>query len=924
MEVRVVNTRDYAVVDLETTGTQRGAGNRIIQFGCAIIHDRQLTEHISLDLNPQREVPLEVLQLTKLDPKKLEQAPTFKEVAATLQQLLANKIFVAHNVNFDLPFLNEAFQEVGLPPLYVTAIDTVELAQIMLPQAASYRLQDLSQYLNITHKHPHQADSDAIATAKILLLLLKRIDQVPGPVLQQLSGLGRYLTRETGQVFQRAASRRHQQPLPDHLVQVGELVLRRPLPAETNQSLGPGDQYPETFTAKMQLWGKLLRPRQSQFKMMDFIQQHRHEPAGRPLVIEAPTGIGKSLGYLLPLSYQLTAAPTPLRLVITTPTTVLQNQLYRQAVPLLNDLRQTHFSAAILKSASHYVDLDRFTRYLRQGPQNRGSVINEMRLLIWLMQTKTGDLDELQMTNYETAFFQSINHLPQLTASSPYAAVDFWRRIVTQAAEADITITNNAYLAQHLTEFTADQQILVVDEAQHFADDLTNSSHHYFSVMRLVSRARQALELLHTLIDNNDVEPTLEQSYLHLTETRSLLNLFQQELLTLNDSVLLLAHASFITKPVYLDLTANPEERQHLIGTLRQTCRALDHYLEASFALEQNFSASQLQSSTRQKVTDWQRLNSKLERGLDQLENAQERLQDQTFSEFGFYLDLDDDGINYRFNWLARSHEVIRQALDQQFPRQIYTGAALAIGADFSYFLKQLRYQRDQVDLLQLPSPFDYGQKAELVTPATTYSPSENGADYDHWLVAVILPILRKTQTQTLILFNSLASVKNVYYPLQRVLGGEREIMAQGITGSNDKIAKRFRFTNNGILLGSQSFWEGIDFPGQQLSLLIITRIPFESPKNPMTNYRQQQLASHGSGSPFWDDGLPRAVLKLKQGFGRLIRSEDDRGLVVVLDERLDESSYAGIVQRAFPASLPHVKLANSLLPDHIHDFLQG
>ncbi|WP_261805598.1 helicase C-terminal domain-containing protein [Lapidilactobacillus luobeiensis] len=916
--------QDFAVVDLETTGTQRGVGNRIIQFGCAIVHERQITEHISLTLNPQREVPVEILQLTQLDPKALLRAPTFKEVATTLQQLLKNKIFVAHNVNFDLPFLNEAFQEIGLPPLQVTAIDTVELAQIMLPQAASYRLQDLSGYLNITHKHPHQADSDAIATAKILLLLLKRIDQVPGVVLGQLSHLGGYLSRETGTVFSRAYQHRRDQALPAHLIQVGDLVLRRPAAVTPAHEWLGHDDYPETFMAKMQQWGRLLRPRQSQFKMMDFIQQHRHNPAGRPLVIEAPTGIGKSLGYLLPLSYQLSsAAMTTTRLVITTSTTVLQNQLYRQAIPLLNDLRQPHFSAAILKSSSHYVDLDRFTTYLRQGQQNRGTVVNEMRLLIWLTQTRTGDLDELQMTNYDTAFFQGINHLPQLVASSIYAKVDFWRRICDQAATADITITNNAYLAQHLSEFAPEQTMLVIDEAQHFADDLTNSSHHYFSVMRLVSWARQATELLHTLIDNNEVEPTLEQSYLWLTEIRSLLAQFQQELLTLNDCILMLAHENYITRPIYLDLATVPEERTALTTVLRQVSHALDQYLEASFSLETNFNASQMQSNTRQKVNDWQRLNTKLERGLDQLEDAQTHLQDQSFSEFGFYLDLDDDGINYRFNWLARSHRTIRLALDQQFPQQIYTGASLAVGTSFTYFLKQLRYQRDQLDLLQLPSPFDYGRKAELVTPATTFSPSENGADYDHWLVAVILPILRKTSVQTLILFNSLASVKNVYYPLQRALGGKREIMAQGITGSNDKIAKRFRFTNNGILLGSQSFWEGVDFPGQQLSLLIITRIPFESPKNPLTNYRQHRLASSGQGQPFWDDALPRAVLKLKQGFGRLIRSEEDHGLVLVLDERINQSSYAGIIQQAFPAQLPRVQLANSLLADHIHDFLQ-
>ena len=169
----------YAVVDLETTGTQRHAGNKIIQFGCAIIENGTITENISLSINPERTIPREILALTGLKPSELASAPTFDEVAPTLRELLADKIFIAHNVNFDLPFLNEAFVEVGLDPIDPIAIDTVELAQIMLPQAASYRLKDLSTFLNINHEHPHQSSSDAIATSKIFIILLNQLKQFP-------------------------------------------------------------------------------------------------------------------------------------------------------------------------------------------------------------------------------------------------------------------------------------------------------------------------------------------------------------------------------------------------------------------------------------------------------------------------------------------------------------------------------------------------------------------------------------------------------------------------------------------------------------------------------------------------------------------------------------------------------------------------
>ena len=914
-----MSDRSFAVVDLETTGTQRHAGNKIIQFGCALIEDNQIIEHISITINPERSVPREVLALTGIREASLKTAPTFDEVAPALHQLLIDKIFIAHNVNFDLPFLNEAFENVGLEAIDPIALDTVELAQIMLPQAASYRLKDLSTFLNIVHKHPHQADSDAIATAKIFLLLLKQIEQLPRPVLQQMVQLSRYLSRQTGEVFEQALRQKATQELPSYLQQVGEFVLRCSRSDDSSTIIHANDHYPISDADKRQQFGQKIKPRATQFAMMDFIHQYQDQADPNKLVIEAPTGVGKSLGYLLPLSYTLTGMNRR-RLVVTTSTTVLQTQLFRQAVPLLNHLRDLNFKVALLKSASHYLDFDRLAAYLRHGAKNRGTAINEMRIIIWLTQTQTGDLDELQITNYETEFFQSINHLPTLVPSSRYYQVDFWHKIVSDAANAQIVITNNAYLAQHIKDFTPEQNVLVIDEAQHFAEDLTHSSHGYFSVMRLHNRLNQIIELIRSLQDNYDAEPALERIQPDLLSCQLLLTETIKRTHDLNDQILLLAQQNFIRETVYLQTEDFLHHQTGLLRALNHVISNLDRYLDAVESLEATIGQEELRPNSSQKVMELIFHNNKLEQLQTHLLEAVDHLQDREFKQYGFYLDLDDDGINYELNWLAKSHEALRQAIDKQFPLQVYTGASLAVGRDFSYFLNQLDLKPEQVHSLRLNSPFLYQEKAELLLPQETYSPSENGADYDNWIVNTILPVLKQTDRQTLILFNSLASIKNVYVRLQQVLGFKREVMAQGITGSNDKIAKRFRLAKDAILLGSQSFWEGIDFPGEQLSLLIITRIPFESPKNPTTHYRSSLLKAQNI-SPFTADTLPKAILKLKQGFGRLIRTETDRGIVLMLDERVINSSYAAQVQQAFPEKLPKLILPNQQLGHHIQDF---
>ena len=910
-------TADYAVVDLETTGTQPHANHRIIQFGCALISHQKITESISLTINPARPVPPEIIELTHLKPQKIAQSPTFAEVAPTLRHLLAKRTFVAHNVDFDFPFINAEFQRCGLAPLQVPAIDTVELAQIMLPQAPSYRLSDLSAYLNIHHKHPHQADSDALATAKILLLLKKRIAQLPSLTQTQLAQLGQTLSHQTGKLFTTSASH---STLPDHLIKVQDFILRRPisLSVSTRKQV---NSYPQTEADKRKQWEPNLKPRPVQFQMMDFIHQQLEDQTTKRVIVEAPTGIGKTLGYLLPLSYELDRH-SQRRLVITVPTTLLQHQLQRQAIPLLNTVRQKDFSSAVLKSARHYLDLDRFRRYLQKGPQNRNTIINEMRILVWLTQTLTGDLDELQLTRYDTMFYHSINHLPQIVAQSPYAKVDFWQRVQKASKQADIVITNNAYLAQHLADFTSTQDLLVVDEAQHLADDLTQSSHHAFSLQRLTEQAKQLNDVIHFMIDNPEGQSALMQNQRQLLGIHQRLDRYQRALQALNDQLVLLVDDQLLSEPKYLDFEVQSKQRGQLQTALTQVIDAQDAYLDQCSPLEDQLSSAQSQLMTQQRIDTWQQKNNDLEQQQKRLLQAKEKLADPLFREFGFFLDLDDDGVNYRFNWLAKTHESLRQGLDQHFNFQLYTGAALAVGPDFSYFRQQLGFGSDETKTLQLSSPFAYDQRAALLAPQNTQTPNQNGADYDRWLFDVMLPILKHNHVQTLILFNSLASVRNVYQLLQPELGQQREILAQGITGSNDKIAKRFRFTNAGILLGSQSFWEGIDFPNAELSLLLITRIPFESPRNPATHYRQLQLTQQGE-SAFNVDSLPRAILKLKQGFGRLIRNENDRGVVVMLDERARKSRYRKAIQQAFPPQLLPQVLPNDQLPVFTANFFQ-
>ncbi|WP_054758481.1 exonuclease domain-containing protein [Secundilactobacillus collinoides] len=219
----------YAIVDIETTGTSVADGNRIIQFGCVLVQNGRIINKFATDVNPQQQIPEPIKALTGISDEQVKHAPLFDDVAGTIYSLLTGTVFVAHNVNFDFPFVNAELERVGYPTLPIEAIDTVTLSQILLPTVDSYRLHDLSSYLSIRHDHPHSADDDALVTAKLLIVLLKQLTALPIVTLQQMVAVGAELPQQTAELFDWALheTRKRHEALPDDLMVSNGIALRK-------------------------------------------------------------------------------------------------------------------------------------------------------------------------------------------------------------------------------------------------------------------------------------------------------------------------------------------------------------------------------------------------------------------------------------------------------------------------------------------------------------------------------------------------------------------------------------------------------------------------------------------------------------------------------------------------------------------------
>ncbi|KRN29497.1 ATP-dependent helicase DinG [Lactobacillus selangorensis] len=915
----------YAIVDLETTGTSVKNGDRIIQFGCALVRDRQIIETFSQNVNPQKPIPLPIQNLTHLHEADVAGAPYFEEIAPTIRALLEDTVFVAHNVNFDLPFLNNELERVGLDPLGIAGVDTVELAQIVMPESMSYKLRDLTSQLHIEHDHPHRADSDALVTAELLIYLTKQLRKLPLVTLESLSRLGTKLVRQTGEYLTAVYTelQAHPVPLADTLYIRNSIALHK-RPEQRPLKPAPHD-YPQSDADKKKQLPKQLKWRKSQATMMDLIYQNytQTETAAQPLLIEAATGLGKSLGYLAPFAYLVTNQQ---KLVVATATTLLQDQLQRQALPLVNQLTKRQLTGAIVKSTTHYLDLGKFAKSLRISNQARQTRLLQMKILVWLTQTTTGDLEELHLTNYRAPLFAQIRHRPheKLAADDPFAADDFVVYLHQQQNAAQILFTNQSYLVAHPDDpvFGA-HPYLVLDEAQHLMQGTLGAFSKRLSWQQLHRQLHRLLEQLnpasaHALpnLFKND-----QMSLYQLDSLQTAIENLDEQVSDVQTEL----YQTFIIHQIprsqrssYLNHLLEPAETQMLAQSeevpLQKITHLLRDILQMMLRLERRFTAE----PDKYVASDYAALQN-LQVSAADLRSTNQRLQELDIllaeilaasdRSFALSLTMNNYGTEESLGiaWQLVQPETRIQEVLQDFQPPVITGATITVNHRFKFIKQALGFAPGTSFIeKKLRSPFSYKRQAHLyiaedAPDAATLSASE----YEAYLADAIDQLTTDNQRQTLVLFNSLAIIKGVYRQLlNREHNSQREILAQGVTGSNEKILKRFTLGQNSLLLGANSFWEGIDLPEKMLEIVIMTRLPFDSPADPAVKVRYDALRQQDL-NPFTTEALPTATLRMRQGFGRLIRTEHDRGVFVVLDARLIHKRYGKQMLRSLPSGLP-------------------
>ena len=467
--------RKYAVIDLEATNA--GVTAAIIQVGIVIIEGKEIVETYQTDINPHEPLSDHIKTLTGITDDQLAKAPDFSQVAKTIYELISDCVFVAHNVKFDANLLAEALFLEGYD-LLTPRVDTVELAQIFFPHLEKYNLSYLSKQLGLDLEEAHTAVADAKATAALFIKLLHKIESLPSDCLESLLTYADSLLFETAMVIEQGLAKAKPYD-PNKYVKIRQILLPKTPKAPKPYQLS------KSFPINMALLGLEERPKQAQFAQL--IDEDYHQ--GVPSFIEAQTGIGKTYGYLLPLL----AKEEQNQIIVSVPTKLLQDQLMASEVAAIQE--QFHIACHSLKGPANYLKLDTFADSLDQNDQNRLVNRYKMQLLVWLLETKTGDLGEIKQKQRFAAYFDQIKHDGALNVSSDFYDYDFWKSSYEKAKTVRLLITNHAYFLHRVQDDKdfARNKVLVFDEAQKLMLQLDQLSRHQLNLTVLLQTIQAKL-----------------------------------------------------------------------------------------------------------------------------------------------------------------------------------------------------------------------------------------------------------------------------------------------------------------------------------------------------------------------------------------------------------------------------------------------
>ena len=832
----------------------------------------------------------------------------FVDIVDEFQAFLDDAIIIGHNIEFDLRFLSEE----GLK-LNNKFVDTWRFSQIMLPDLLDLSLGSICNYLDINQQNAHRALSDSKFTLEVFLLLSEKYKNLDNKLQTAICNIISGKDNELFFLFNSVLNETDPNLKNNIFFSPMEIIPKHNIKEKTkgNYFNYGDDVLQKIFSSNSEILNKVLSNfsyREQQLDMSKVISdciKNQHSAA-----LEAGTGVGKSLAYLLPAA--IFALKTGKRVLVSTNTINLQDQLYLKDLPLVKsilseldpDTEEINFS--ILKGRDNYLCIKNYGNQFVEEDIDQDYSRFLAKIAVWLSKTETGEKSELGLSNFvNNNYWRRIIPKNKINCYG-FDGPCFLRNSREKAESSNIIIVNHALLMTDLKSVNSvipDYDVLIIDEAHNLEDVASQhlgwkvDERDLKDIFRINYGKYDLIEMIANLINrefkNTDGLAQAEDKLKRMINTIEELNIKSKSLFkSVNQIVIGKGNKNSGHNSLRIDIDSNFPE----LNSVRNDWNELKFKLDKLKSDLIRYYKDLKEKITGSKI-QFENWNDLFEQWIENWEEAKNNLDEfltSSNNEMVYWIENNEQFNNHVFfSAPINVSKILNEKLFENVKSVILTSATLNSNDEFNHLKQTTGLNVDHAK--SFGSPFDYDNSVEILLP--TMFPEPNANNYQEELDKIIFENVLSSNGRAMVLFTSYKSLRNTQKSLKKKLEEYNiNVLAQGVDGNPYQIIKRFKKNPKSLILGTLSFWEGVDIDDGTLDLLIITKLPFDVPTHPLFEARSAKY-----DNPFIEYALPRAILKFKQGFGRLIRNEKDTGKVLLLDSRITSKRYGKMFLEALP-----------------------